>query len=128
MFIGSGIVLALTSLSASAAIASLLPRAFMTALITYFVLTSLYSLFCKRFLVLDLLALALLYTLRVVAGGLATRIVLSLWSLSFAFFLFLSLAFAKRAADLAQQRYDTRNRENRCTWTMTILVKARHHA
>jgi UbiA prenyltransferase family len=107
MLIGSGIVLAFTSLSASAAIASLLPRAFVIALITYFVLTSLYSLFFKRFLVVDLLTLALLYTLRVVAGSLATGIVLSLWSLSFAFFLFLSLAFAKRAADLAKHRYDT---------------------
>ena len=45
MFIGSGIVLALISLSASVAIASWLPRAFVTLLITYFVLTSLYSLF-----------------------------------------------------------------------------------
>ena len=100
MFIGSGIVLAVTSLSASAVIASLLPRAFVTALITYFVLTSLYSLFFKRLLVVDLLTLALLYSLRVVAGSLATGLVLSLWLLSFVFFLFLSLAFAKRRGQL----------------------------
>ena len=99
-FIGSGIVLAVTALAASAVIASLLPRAFVTALITYFVLTSLYSLFFKRFLVVDLVTLALLYTLRVVAGSLATGLVLSLWLLSFAFFLFLGLAFAKRRGQL----------------------------
>ena len=96
MFIGSGIVLAVTSLAASAVIASLLPRGFVTALITYFMLTCLYSLFFKRFLVVGLVTLALLYTLRVVAGSLATGLVLSLWLLSFVFFLFLSLAFAKR--------------------------------
>jgi phosphoserine phosphatase len=100
MFIGSGIVLAVTSLAASAVIASLLSRGFVTALITYFVLTSLYSLFFKRFLVVDLVTLALLYTLRVVAGSLATGLVLSLWLLSFVFFLFLSLAFAKRRGQL----------------------------
>ena len=42
--IGSGIVLAIASLSASAAIASLVPGAFVTALLTYLILTSLYSL------------------------------------------------------------------------------------
>jgi 4-hydroxybenzoate polyprenyltransferase len=59
--------------------------------------------------VLDVLILALLYTLRVVAGSVATGIVLSPWLLSFAFFLFLSLAFSKRAADLVQHRQNGRN-------------------
>ncbi|HEY6368119.1 MAG TPA: UbiA family prenyltransferase, partial [Candidatus Binatia bacterium] len=96
-FIGSGILLALGSLSASAAIATLVPRAFIGALIAYLLLTSLYSLFLKRFLVIDVLVLALLYTLRVIAGHLATGIPFSLWVLSCAFFLFLILLFAKRA-------------------------------
>jgi len=109
MFIGSGIVLAVASLAASAVTASLVPGAFVAALITYFTLTSLYSLFLKRFLVIDVLVLALLYTLRVIAGHLATGIPFSFWLLSFAFFLFLSLAFAKRAADLIQHRHDNQN-------------------
>ena len=100
MFIGSGILLALACVVASAVLAGFLPYAFVTALIAYFVLTSLYSLFLKRLLVVDGLTLALLYTLRVVAGSLATGIVLSPWLLYFAFFLFLSLAFSKRAAGL----------------------------
>jgi len=105
-FVGSGILLALASLSASAVIATLVPHAFVNALIAYLILTSLYSLFLKRLLVVDVLTLALLYTLRVVAGSAATGIVLSPWLLSFAFFLFLSLAFSKRAADLVQHRQD----------------------
>jgi hypothetical protein len=64
--------------------------------IAYLVLTSLYSLFLKRFLVIDVLVFALLYTLRVIAGHLATGIPFSLWVLSCAFFLFLILAYGKR--------------------------------
>jgi 4-hydroxybenzoate polyprenyltransferase/phosphoserine phosphatase len=108
MSIGAGILLALACLSASAVIAAFVSRAFVPALAIYVVLTSLYSLFLKRLLVVDVLALALLYTLRVVAGSLVTGIVLSLWLLSFAFFLFLSLAFSKRAADLIQHQRDNR--------------------
>jgi len=108
MSIGSGMLLALACLSASAVIAAFVSHVFVIALVTYFVLTSLYSLFLKRLLVVDVLALALLYTLRVIAGSLATGIVLSLWLLSFAFFLFLSLAFSKRAADLIQHQRDNR--------------------
>jgi len=106
MSIGAGILLALACLSASALIAAFVSHAFVTALAIYIILTSWYSLFLKRLLVVDVLALALLYTLRVVAGSLATGIVLSLWLLSFAFFLFLSLAFSKRAADLIQHQRD----------------------
>ena len=105
-FIGSGILLAIGSLAASALIAAWLPRAFASTLIAYLIVTSLYSLFLKRLLVVDVLTLALLYTLRVVAGSAATGIILSPWLLSFAFFLFLSLAFSKRAADLIQHQQD----------------------
>jgi phosphoserine phosphatase len=98
MSIGSGILLAIASLSASVAIAMLVPRAFMAGLLVYLALSSFYSVFSRRLVVVDVLILALLYTLRVVAGSLATGIVLSSWWLTFAFFLFLSLAFANRAA------------------------------
>jgi hypothetical protein len=106
MFIGSGIALAIAALLASAALASLLPRLFAIALIAFFLLTSVYSLFLDRFLVVRLLAVALLYTIRVVAGSLAAGITIPLWLLVAAFFLFFGLAFAKRAADLAQHRED----------------------
>ena len=45
MFIGTGIALVVTSLSASAVIANLLPRAFVPALISFFALTFLYRFF-----------------------------------------------------------------------------------
>jgi 4-hydroxybenzoate polyprenyltransferase len=106
--IGFGILLASASLSFSAVIATLVQRTFVSTLIVYLMLTCVYSLFLKRLLVVDVLTLALLYTLRVVAGSAATGIVLSPWLLSFAFFLFLSLAFSKRAADLIQHQKNNR--------------------
>jgi 4-hydroxybenzoate polyprenyltransferase/phosphoserine phosphatase len=66
----------------------------------YVVLTACYSLYVKKVFLLDVLALAALYTLRVIAGHIVTGIAFSMWLLSFCFLLFLSLAFSKRAAEL----------------------------
>jgi hypothetical protein len=96
IFIGCGIVLAVASLAAGAALATLLPGAFAAALIFYFILASVHTLFLKRFLVIDVLIIALLYTLCIIAGHLATGVPFSFWLLFVAFFLFLSLICAKR--------------------------------
>ncbi len=66
----------------------------------YFVLTTLYSLFLKRRAIADICTLAGLYTLRIIAGGLATGLGLSVWLLSFSMFFFFSLAAVKRQAEL----------------------------
>ncbi|MBK0393758.1 UbiA family prenyltransferase [Ramlibacter algicola] len=66
----------------------------------YFVVTTLYSLHLKRIPLVDCLTLAALYTLRVIAGGEAAEIELSFWLLAFCVFIFLSLAFVKRYAEL----------------------------
>jgi 4-hydroxybenzoate polyprenyltransferase len=77
-----------------------LPWTFAAVLGTYYVLTLLYSLLLKRLMALDVIALAMLYTLRVFAGGAALQLTLTFWLLAFAMFLFLSLALAKRFAEL----------------------------
>src|SRR5207302_9509181 len=69
-------------------------------LLLYLVLAAGYSLYVKRVFLLDVFTLAILYTLRVIAGHLVTGIAFSMWLLSFSFFLFLGLAFSKRAAEL----------------------------
>lgn len=69
-------------------------------LLLYFGVTLAYSLGLKRRVVLDICILAGLYSLRVVAGGVATGIPLSVWLLAFSTFLFLSLAAVKRQAEL----------------------------
>ncbi|HEY7317556.1 MAG TPA: UbiA family prenyltransferase [Candidatus Binatia bacterium] len=109
LFIGCGIAIAVALLFASAAMASWLPRGLAAALTAFFILTSLYSLFLKRFLSLSLPAVALLYTLRIIAGGLATGVTIPSWLLVITFFVFLGLASAKRASDLGRRQRNTAN-------------------
>jgi 4-hydroxybenzoate polyprenyltransferase/phosphoserine phosphatase len=66
----------------------------------YFVLSFSYSLYFKKVILLDAFLLSALYTLRIIVGHLVTGVAFSVWLLSFAFFLFLSLAFSKRWAEL----------------------------
>ncbi len=77
-----------------------LPMQFVGILIGYFALTTAYSLSLKRQLVIDICTLAGLYTLRIIAGAVATDVSLSPWLLAFSSFLFLSLAAIKRQAEL----------------------------
>jgi 4-hydroxybenzoate polyprenyltransferase len=73
-------------------------------LLLYFTLTVAYSLRLKKVVLLDVFLLAAFYTLRIVAGGLAAAVPLSVWLLAFSMFLFLSLAFVKRYAELVIMR------------------------
>jgi 4-hydroxybenzoate polyprenyltransferase len=65
-------------------------------LVLYAALALAYCLLLKRLLWLDVIALASLYVLRVIAGALAIDVVPSPWLLAFAGFVFLSLATLKR--------------------------------
>jgi 4-hydroxybenzoate polyprenyltransferase len=69
-------------------------------LATYAAASLTYSLKLKRMLFLDVVSLALLYALRVLYGGSATGITISVWTLAFSLFLFTSLATVKRLAEL----------------------------
>lgn len=80
--------------------ALLLPGAFLWVLVIYLLATSVYSFWLKRKMVADVLGLAALYTLRIVAGTAATGIELSPWLLVFSMFLFFALATIKRQAEL----------------------------
>lgn len=70
----------------------------------YWLLTNAYSLKLKRQAIVDVLVLAGLYTLRILAGAAATRIAPSFWLLAFSMFFFLSLAILKRYTELHAQR------------------------
>lgn len=99
-----GVALAPVLLGASLALAALVGPAFLSWLVVYFILTCLYSWLLKRLILVDCLTLAMLYTVRVLAGGAAVGLELSFWLLAFSVFLFLSLAFVKRFAELDLQR------------------------
>lgn len=66
----------------------------------YFVLTCAYSFGLKRLMLIDCLTLAMLYTLRIIAGAAAAGLEATFWLLAESIFLFLSLAFVKRYAEL----------------------------
>lgn len=66
-----------------------------------------YSLWLKRQPLVDVFALAALYTVRLLGGGEATGHSLSLWLLAFASFLFLSLALVKRVAEVIDSSHRT---------------------
>jgi 4-hydroxybenzoate polyprenyltransferase len=72
------------------------------ALGVYALLAVGYCVVLKRLLWIDVLALAALYVLRVIAGAWAIAVEPSPWLLAFAGFLFLSLASLKRYGDLRQ--------------------------
>jgi len=74
--------------------------AFFLVMAGYYLLTTAYSLALKRRVVIDICVLAGLYTLRIIAGGVATGLTLSVWILAFSIFFFFALAAVKRQAEL----------------------------
>jgi 4-hydroxybenzoate polyprenyltransferase/phosphoserine phosphatase len=100
----TGLVLVPLLVVPSLVIALVLPRSFLLVLLLYFVLTTAYSLVLKEIALVDVLLLASLYTLRIIAGAEATEVVVSEWLLAFSMFIFLSLAALKRYAELRRLR------------------------
>lgn len=85
----------------SAAIALLtLPLPFFFSLFVFLILTTLYSFYLKKQIIIDVILLATLYTLRVIIGAIAVNILVSSWLLAFSMFFFLSLALMKRYSEL----------------------------
>ena len=76
---------------------------FIAILALYLAVTFAYSFWLKRRLIVDVITLAGLYTVRIIAGAVAAGVVLSPWLLGFSMFLFLSLAAVKRQAELTDQ-------------------------
>jgi 4-hydroxybenzoate polyprenyltransferase/phosphoserine phosphatase len=87
-------------------VAALVHTQFMALLGLYLVLTTLYSLRFKALALVDIILLAMLYTIRIVGGGVASNIEVSQWLMGLSMFLFLSLACVKRFSELLvlQQR------------------------
>lgn len=102
VWVGLGLspVLFLAALVVSAQLHS---ARFLEIILTYLVATTFYSIFAKRIPILDVLLLTALYLLRILGGGVAAHVPVSPWLLAFSMFLLLSLAFAKRHAELLNQ-------------------------
>lgn len=101
--IPSGLAVAMGLLVASLVLGLAVDVKFAALLGVYLVTTVAYSLRLKRVLLLDVVTVALLYTVRVLAGGVAVGVALSAWLLAFSVFVFVSLALVKRCAELVSQ-------------------------
>ncbi len=86
------------------ALAFLMPKPwwFVLCLGCYVVLGQTYVFYLKRKLLVDVLALASLHVMRIIAGNAATGVLFSSWLLAFAMFLFFSLALLKRYSELRE--------------------------
>jgi 4-hydroxybenzoate polyprenyltransferase len=105
--IASGAMSPVTAAIASAvliamaiAVAWSVSRDLLLWLAAYGVFSLLYSLWFRRRVFLDVLALSALWTIRVLAGGAAARVQVSDWLLALSVFMFVGLALLKRYADL----------------------------
>jgi 4-hydroxybenzoate polyprenyltransferase/phosphoserine phosphatase len=98
-----GVALAPILIISSFALGRYVGGTFLPWLVFYFFLTCAYSWRLKRLMLVDCLTLAMLYTLRIIAGAAAASMSLSFWLLAFSVFLFLSLAFVKRYTELEVQ-------------------------
>jgi 4-hydroxybenzoate polyprenyltransferase len=95
-----GLVSVAVLLAISLGTSLFLPVEFFGVLCLYLVATTAYSLAVKRMLLIDVLMLAGLYTVRILAGTVATGVDGSFWLLAFSIFFFLSLALVKRYVEL----------------------------
>jgi 4-hydroxybenzoate polyprenyltransferase/phosphoserine phosphatase len=96
-----GVALSLLLLVCGVGLAGLVSPAFLATVLLYYALTVAYSLAIKNRVVVDIILLAGLYTLRIIAGGVAVQIVPTFWLLAFSMFIFLSLALVKRYSEVA---------------------------
>ncbi len=111
----TGAATILLFLALSLALALLLPRvltalspqfpwngqgSFIEWLVLYAISTTVYSLRLKRMVLVDVMMLACLYTIRILAGSAAAGVKVSPWLAAFSIFFFLSLAFVKRFSEI----------------------------
>lgn len=117
--IPQAVAMAAGMLALSLGISLAVSPGFMLMLLLYIGLTSAYSWSLKFYTLIDVMMLALLFTLRILAGSVAIGVKTSSWLLAFSVFIFLSLALVKRCSELVslQQigREHTHGRDYRVT-------------
>jgi 4-hydroxybenzoate polyprenyltransferase len=92
------------SLAGGIALAGFISLPFVGVVLLYVSASCAYSWRLKRAALVDVFVLAGLYTLRLIAGHVATGVEFSEWLLAFSMFLFLSLALVKRFQEVQRLR------------------------
>ncbi len=99
-----GIAMIPVLISLGAIIGALVSPLFLAVCLLYLGLTTTYSFHMRKIALLDVIILAGLYTMRIMAGAAAVAIWPSHWLLAFSTFLFFSLALVKRYGELVIMR------------------------
>ena len=90
-----------------------------------FVLNLLYSIKLKQYAIIDVCIVAMGFVLRILAGGMASGIVLSHWIVLMTFLLTLFLSFAKRRDDVVRmQKTGVAPRKNTHRYNLTFINEA----
>lgn len=108
--ISFGLSVSACLLAFAAIICLFLPPLFAGIIALYVATTTAYSLSLKRMLLVDVICLAGLYSLRLLAGKAAASLPLSFWLIAFGLFFFLSLALVKRYVELQSATVEEGNR------------------
>ena len=96
----TGVVMSVALMVVAVMLAFSLSQGFFFMLLLYVAMTVFYTLVLKEIVLIDVLMLSLLYTLRILAGSVATPVTTSFWLMAFSVFIFFSLALVKRCAEL----------------------------
>ena len=95
-----GLLISMFLFAVALVLSSYISKLFMIVIVVYICLTFLYSLVFKRYALLDIIILSILYTIRIIAGCITLNVSATFWLLSFSIFIFLSLALVKRCSEL----------------------------
>ncbi len=110
--IGYAVVAVFTLLGLAIGILFMLPYLFAEIVAVYLIATLLYSIFLKRIMIMDVIVLAGLYTIRIIAGTFVIDARLTFWLLLFSMFIFISLALIKRCSELELLRIASLDKMN----------------
>lgn len=94
------VILLASTLTSGMLLSSIVSCIFFVLCLIYLVFNLLYSVKLKSVLILDCIVLSIMYTYRILIGSVIADLSLSIWLLTFSFFIFLSLAFVKRYIEL----------------------------
>lgn len=103
------VVLLLLLVAGAVTLAALLHWKFLLALLFYIALTVSYTLLWKHFIILDVMAVAIGFVARAVAGALVLDVVFSKWLVVCTLFLALFLALSKRRSEIVLLDQDARD-------------------
>ena len=94
------VILLACTLTLGMLLTSIVSSQFFVFSLIYLVFNLLYSVKLKSVLILDCIVLSIMYTYRILIGSIIADLSVSIWLMTFSFFIFLSLAFVKRYIEL----------------------------